>query len=571
VAVKPTPAVASVRTRTLLGIAIFVFTVGLYLPVCAHDWLNYDDTVYVTQSDPVRAGWSGDSVVWAFTSFDGANWFPLTRLSWMLDVQLYGLEAGPFLLTNVLLHALTSLVLFLALARLTGGIWPSAFVAAVFALHPLHVESVAWIAARKDPLSGLFWMLALLLYASEADRGASRARRAGLFACVALGLLAKATVVTLPFVLLLLDAWPLGRLGKPNGRGVSWPAVRGAVVEKLPLFALVAAFSLVTFLAQQSAGAVASLERVALVDRFANAVSSYATYLGKAFWPTGLAVFYPHRGADGPGVTTALGLVLLLSLSLVAWRERQRRPYLAVGWLWFLGTLVPVIGIVQVGSQALADRYMYLPLIGLGIAVAWSAADFCAGAPRRRVAVAAAGCAALAALALTTSAQIRHWQDSASLFRHALSVTDDNHVAHTYLGTALLTAGKTGEAIVEYRTALSLRPDQLTVANNLAWLLATGAEAIHRDPAGAVEFSERAAALAGGEDPAVLDTLAAAYASAGRFEEATATAERAIALARRGGRPALAAEIGGRLALYRARRAYVERPTRESRRPGDPR
>jgi len=547
------------RVRWLLGALVFALAVAVFLPIRAHEWLNYDDNVYITESEPVRAGWSRESVIWAFSSFDGANWFPLTRLSWMLDSEIHGIDAAGFLVTNLLLHALASLALFAALANLTGNARRSAFVAALFAVHPLHVESVAWVAARKDPLSGLFFALALLVYAHERERGASLASRIGLLACTALALMAKPIAVTLPFVLLLLDAWPLGRLrsaASPDG----WdPAkLRAAVVEKLPLFALVGAFSVVTVLAQHSGGTVASLDQLSPAVRLGNALTSYVAYLGKAIWPSRLAVFYPHAGADLSAGAVAVAAALLLAVSVAVWHQRRRRPYLAVGWFWYLGTLVPVIGIVQVGSQAMADRYTYLPLIGLGIAVAWGASDACARLPGRRLVLPVVACAVIAALATTASIQVRHWRDSTSLFQHALAVTRRNHVAHSYLGAALLERGQTADAIFHYREALRLRPDLLTVTNNLAWLLATGRDERHRDPGAAVVIAERAVRLTERRDPAVLDTLAAAYASAQRFDEAARSMRRAIEIARSRGDVELVAEFEQRLALYQARRPYVE-------------
>ena len=538
----------------LIGALIFVLAAGVFLPIRNHEWLNYDDNVYVTESAPVRSGLNRESIVWAFSSFDGANWFPVTRLSWMLDAEIHGLVAGRFLLTNLLLHALTCVLLFASLRRLSGRLWPSAFAAAVFAVHPLHIESVAWVSARKDPLSGLFWMLALLLYAQQL-RSPSRTRRAALFGCVALGLMSKPTVVTLPFVLLLLDFWPLERLGAVGERR---GALRRAVVEKLPLFALSAVFSAVTFLAQRSGGTVASLDRLPVSARVANALVSYVSYLAKAFWPTRLAIFHPHAEASVSRAAVASAALILLTLTLGAWHTRRRRAYFAVGWLWFLGTLFPVIGLVQVGSQAMADRYMYLPIVGLIIAVAWGSMDALAKVRGRRPILAVAGCAVVTALAITTTVELRYWRDSESLFRHALEVTDDNYVAHSYLGTALRAKGQTAEAIRHYRRSLQIRPNQLTLCNNLAWLLATDRDAAQRDPHAAVELAQRAEQLSVVKDPAVLDTLAAAYASAGRFDDAIRTAEQAADLSRRRGGDALANEIEQRLARYRTRRPYVE-------------
>jgi len=280
-------------------------------------------------------------------------------------------------------------------------------------------------------------------------------------------------------------------------------------------------------------------------------------YLGKSLWPTGLAVFYPHSGADLSGLGVGLSALLLLALTATAWLQRVERPYLAVGWLWYLGMLVPVIGLVQVGSQAMADRYTYLPLIGLAIAVAWGVPELFARLPGRRIAVPLLAVSAVAALTVTTSLQLRHWRDSEALFRHSLRVTERNHVAHSYLGAALLEQGRTAEAIREFENALELRDDLLTVSNNLAWVLATTPDPTIRSPRRAVAAGENAARLTGNSDAAVLDTLAAAYAAAGRFDDAVQTLERAIEISREGGDEATVREFAGRLALYRARRPYV--------------
>jgi tetratricopeptide (TPR) repeat protein len=542
------------------GAAIFTLALLTFLPIRNHAWLNYDDNVYITQSAPILAGWTLEGLAWAFSSFDGANWFPLTRLSWMLDSEFYGTRAGGFFWTNIVLHALASLALFDGLARLTRNAPRSAFVAAVFAVHPLHVESVAWIAARKDPLSALFFALALGVYARDRNRGGTLAGNIGVFACTALGLLAKPILVTLPFVLLLLDFWPLRRLERKDGSGrFDAERVRDAVVEKLPLFALVAGFSVLTLIAQGSGGAVASLDQLDTPVRLGNALISYATYIGKCLWPTGLAVFYPHSGTALSGFVIALSALLLVAITTAAWSQRNKRPYLAVGWLWYLGMLIPVIGLVQVGSQAMADRYTYLPLIGLAIAAAWGIPDLCTRLPARRIAVPLLATCTIAALTIATSLQLRQWRDSEALFRHALSVTERNHVAHSYLGASLLEQGHTAEAIHEFEIALRLRSDLLTVSNNLAWVLATTAEADLRNPAGAIAAGENAARLTEHADPAVLDTLAAAYASAGRFADAVRTLEHAISLSRERQDEASVREFTDRLALYRSRRAFVER------------
>ncbi len=546
-----------VFSKALLATFVFALACAVYLPVRGHEWLNYDDDIYVTGNAEIQRGLSWEGVGWAFASQQGANWFPLTRLSWMLDVELHSNDPGGFLLTNLLLHALASALLFLALAKLTGELPCSAFTAAVFAVHPLHVESVAWVSARKDVLSGLFFMLALLAYPTTVRRRIAWGARAALFACLALGLLAKPMLVTLPFVLLLLDGWPLGRLTGPRG-GLDGRRVLSAMGEKLPLFGLAALSCLLTLRAQSAGGTVVSLERVAFSDRVANALVAYLVYLRKFVWPSDLAVFYPHSGAELAVWKPLLAAALLLGVTWLALRAGLRRGYLAVGWLWFLGMLVPTLGLVQVGSQALADRYMYLPLAGLALVLAWGAADAVGTRGRRSALLVGAALLVVAGLSGVTRAQLRHWRDSESLFAHALEVTHENHIAHAFLGAAYAERGQVAETIEHYREALRIRPDFRTVANNLAWLVATSRDPSLRDPELAVSLAERAAALSPVPDPSVLDTLAAAHAAAGRYGEAARVAEQALQLAESAGPPGFAAQIRARLALYRAGRPYQE-------------
>jgi len=459
----------------------------------------------------------------------------------------------------VMLHAAASVVLFAALLRLTRRRWRSAFVAAVFALHPLHVESVAWISARKDPLSGLFFAAALLAYARERESGGAARWRLVVLTLAVLGWMSKPTVVALPFVMILIDVWPLERTrGEGGVRRLDPAALRRCVLEKWPLFLVTILGSVVTIAAQRSGGAVASLAEVGILGRLANAAVSCVVYLRRFLWPSDLAVFYPHLGDRLAPWAVPGAVLLLLAISAAAWQQRVRRPYFLVGWLWFLVTLAPVSGIVQVGSQAMADRYMYLPLIGLAIAITWGASDGLGRRPGGRVALGILGVGLVAAQIAATSAQLVHWRNSEALFRRALAVTERNHVAHSYLGAALLARGETEEAIAHWREALRLRADLLTVTNNLAWLLATTDDPRHRDPEGAVRLAERAAEMTEYGDPAVLDTLAAAYASARRFGDAGRAIDRAITLAERSD-AAFAAELEGRRALYRRGRPYRER------------
>ncbi len=555
-------ALGEAQRRALVAAGLAVLAAGVFAPTLGHEWLNYDDDVYITANPGLALGLSPAGIGWAFSTFHGANWFPLTWLSWLVDAELFGLDPAGFHATNLLLHAVATALLFLALVRMTGHAARSAFVAAVFAVHPLHVEPVAWAAGRKDPLSAVFFAAALLVWAGCGRGRASPRRVAGVSALLALGLMAKPTLVTLPFVLLLLDAWPLERVVRSaSDRRLDPGALRRAAAEKWPLFVLVAASSLVTVLAQRSGGALANLAQLPLADRLANAAVAAASYVVQAVVPTGLAVFYPHPGASLAGWKVAASLAALGVVTAAALRLWRSVPALTVGWLWFLGMLVPVIGVVQVGAQAMADRYTYLPLIGLALAVAWgvpeAVARLAGGGRATRRGLLAGGCVAVAALALASSVQLRHWRDSESLMRRALAVTRDNHIAHAYLGVALLQRGDVPGALREWRASAALEPGDLTVANNLAWLLATTPDRRNRSPEEAVAHAERARRIAG-EDPAVLDTLAAAYAAAGRFDRARATARRALEIAEADD-PALAAGIRERLARYRARRPYVDR------------
>jgi tetratricopeptide (TPR) repeat protein len=420
---------------------LLLATFAVYAQVGQFDFVNFDDPDYVTGNPHVRAGITAAGVKWAFTSVEAANWFPLTRISHMLDFQLFGLRSGWHHLSSVLIHALAALALFAFLHLATGAPWRSAFVAFLFALHPLHVESVAWIAERKDVLSALFWFLTLWAYVG---------RRYGLaLAAFCLGLMSKPMLVTLPFVLLLLDIWPLRR----------WPALW----EKAPFFALSAAASIATYLAQSGSGAVQAFP---LGLRIENALVSYVVYIAKTFWPARLAVFYPYPAAVPVWQATLAGLALLsVSVAVVLWFRAY--PYLAVGWFWFLGTLVPVIGLVQVGGQARADRYMYIPMTGLAIILAWGAADLL----RRKEALAAVGVAACVVCVPLTWAQAEHWENSQTLFQHALDVTDGNYLAHHNLGVALADL-RLPDAIAHYRAALQIKPDSARAHTDLGTALA---------------------------------------------------------------------------------------------------
>lgn len=449
-------------------VAVLALAVGfVYAPVRSFPFVVYDDKALVSENPMVTGGLTVEGVRRAFSEAHVGNYVPLTWLSHMLDVQLFGLDAGGHHLVNVLLHLGATLLLFGAFRRMTGDLWPSAFVAAVFAVHPLHVESVAWVAERRDVLSGFCFALTLFVYTGWAPRERrSVAGGAALIASAGLGLLAKPTLVTLPFVLLLLDYWPLAR--GPEG------AVR-LVREKWPLFVLVALVAGATLVSQGGEGAVASLAQVPVSARLANALTSAVAYLGRTAWPTGLSVFYPFDLEPPPWRTAAAALLLAAATAGALWQVR-RRPYLLVGWLWYLGMLVPVIGMVQVGSQGMADRYTYLPMIGLTLAAAWGAREL-ARWPNVRHAVAGFATAWLLACAFLARAQVDVWRDSITLFEHARTVVGEDPVVLVNLAEAYDDAGETQRAIALYRQGLEGFPHARQARTRLGILLAESGDA----------------------------------------------------------------------------------------------
>ena len=456
-----------VCAQLLLLLLVFL----VYLHALSSDFVSYDDQVYVTGNYHVQHGLTWDNVKWAFCTSTAANWHPVTWLSHMLDCELFGLKAWGHHLTNLLLHTANTFLVFLVLRRMTGAFWRSWFVAGLFGLHPMHVESVAWVAERKDVLSTLFWLLTLWAYARYAQkRPRVESRGSGaditvqaldsrlstldyflallLFAC---GLMSKPMVVTLPFVLLLLDYWPLNRFG--NNR--VWPLVR----EKLPFFLLAAASSVVTFVVQRTVGAMAATTTLPMGARLENALVSYAGYLGKLIFPTNLAVIYPFPYPfHWPlGDLISAGL-LLLGISIFVITMRRQQPWLLVGWLWFVGTLVPVIGLVQVGLQAMADRYSYVPSIGLFIFLSWGAGALTKGWRHRVIVLSGAATVALALCAGLAWRQVGYWKDTRTLFQHAIDATKDNFIAYSNLGDYELAQGNYDEAIKLCGEATRLMP-----------------------------------------------------------------------------------------------------------------
>jgi tetratricopeptide (TPR) repeat protein len=508
----------------LVPLLLALITLVIYLPAGRYGFSLFDDSDYVTQNRMVQNGLTWAGLRWAFTTFHASNWHPLTWLSHMLDCQLFGLNPGPQHLVNVLLHTANVALVFTLFRRLTQALWPAAFVAALFAWHPLHVESVAWIAERKDVLSTLFELLALLAYAqavadSATAQGRSNLQRSPAYWLALLGfglaLLAKPMVVTVPFILLLLDYWPLQRTARESAFRL--------VLEKLPFLLLAAGSCVVTFIAQHRGGMVVSLEEMPLDYRLANVPIAYWRYLAKAFWPEHLAIFYPRpAGFGAPEVL--LAIAGLLAVTGLVWIVRKGHPWALVGWLWYLGTLVPVIGLVQVGEAAMSDRYAYVPLLGIFLGLSFEAADL---SRRWRIPQAAlAGSAALILVACMTltARQLPNWHDDIALFSHAVQVTTDNEPAHLDLGLALDAADRHGEALDEYRVGLRLNPHRIKTYDYLADGLANAGQTNE-----ALANLQHALALSPRDEP-THRRLAHLLAAAGRTNEALAEFQTALEL-----------------------------------------
>jgi Flp pilus assembly protein TadD len=469
--------------KLVVSILLVTAILFVYWPTRNHVFVNYDDPGYVTENRNVQAGLDWDGITWAFSTTHMSNWHPVTFLSHMLDCELFGLDPGGHHLSNVLFHLVNTLLIFMVFERMSGAFWRSAFVAAMFGLHPLHVESVAWVSERKDVLSAFYGILTLWLYFRYVERPGYNRYLLALLA-FAMGLMSKPMLVTLPFVLVLLDYWPLGRFpvarpGAGNSATIYQSGSPGGqrrilfrlVCEKVPFFCLAAFSSVVTFIAQKSGGAVSSLEAFPLHDRMANALVSYVMYVVKMIWPQGLAVFYP-RVAELPIWWGAASGIVLVCVSSLVFLSARRYPYLVTGWLWYLGMLVPVIGLVQVGNQAMADRYTYLPFIGLFIIMAWGVSDLAARWRYRKVVVGTTAAVLLSTFTIIAWLYTGQWKNSMTLFKHAVEVTAKNYVAHNNLGTALAGQGKLDEAIGHYRKALQIKYGYAKAHNNLGAALA---------------------------------------------------------------------------------------------------
>jgi len=456
------------RRIIFVYLTLVAVTVVAFERVRENGFINYDDNEYITENIHVQKGLTFESIKWAFTEAHSSNWHPLTWLSHMTDCNLYKLNPAGHHISNLLLHILSTMLLFAVLKSMTSAIWTSAFVAALFAVHPLHVESVAWVAERKDVLSGLFWMLTVGAYVRYVKNPAL-ARYLLVLLAFTFGLMAKPMLVTLPFVLLLLDYWPLERLNfKKSPKSVS---IFHLVLEKIPLFTLAAVSSVVTFLIQRSSGAVVLAEALPMKRRLANALVSFVVYIVKMFYPARLAVYYPHLKSNLPLWQPILcGLIIVVITVGVIYLSRQKR-FLATGWFWYLGTLVPVIGLVQVGAQARADRYSYLPSIGIFIMIAWVVHGISRKWQYRKIILAVPAAVIIVILIICTKVQVSYWKNNITLYEHAFDVTEENYVIHNNIALALQELGKTDEAVYHYRQALSIRPGNSLAYSNLGNIL----------------------------------------------------------------------------------------------------
>jgi protein O-mannosyl-transferase len=564
----------------LIALVWFIFGQTRTFP-----FINFDDPEYVYEVPEINSGVSLHNLKWAFTHWPSTNWFPLQNISHMLDFQLFGSNPGAFHLTNVVLHTLAALLLFLLLLLMTNAVWKSAFVAAVFAIHPLRVESVAWIIERKDVLSGVFFMLTLGAYFYY-TRKPSIARYLTISIFLATGLLSKAMLVTTPVILLLLDYWMLrssdtSHVTRHRSQEMGWPKL---IAEKIPLFVIAA---IVAFLTSRGiAPAHSQADQLPLLARIGNALVSYLVYIWQTIWPVNLGVFYPFPQNGLPIWQPVVAGAILLAITLAVFALRKSRPYLFVGWFWYLIMLAPVIGIVQVNLQAHADRYTYLPQIGLLIMIGWGVADLLASWRYRPQILSAAATVVILAFAFAARAQTSYWRDSETLWSHTIAVTKDNYFAHASfadllmrrgsvkeaiehsekaleirpndadaqnnLGLAMLQTGETKRAVAHLEKALEINPGHMNAEVNLAWVLATSSDDSLRNGARAVQLAEDVVNRAGHPNAIVLRTLAAAYAESGRFNDAITAAQQAIEIARTTGNEGLIVDLERSIAAYQS-------------------
>jgi tetratricopeptide (TPR) repeat protein len=628
------PELTSQRNDRRMKLAVCLFLSAIIWLVFAqtlgHDFINFDDDKYVYENSEVSRGLTVEGFKWLLTHSHASLWHPLTTLSHMLDCQLYGLKPDGHHFTNVVLHNIGAVLLFLVLSGMTvrpssprdesvrladrtGTIWPSAFVAAIFAIHPMRVESVAWVTERKDVLSGVFLMLTLAAYVRY-TRARSLSRYLTMSICLACGLMSKATFVPVPLVLLLLDYWPLGRVHRSQvsdqplaARGRSLDSTSRhlnsstprLVLEKIPLLLLSVAAAAVTVFVQRVT--MPTLDQLPLLPRIKNAIVSLVLYLGQMFWPTDLAIFYPHPHDQLNIWIVVACAALLIAITLLVILWRQQRPYLFVGWFWFLILVAPVSGIFQAGLQARADRFTYLPHIGITIALAWFVADQTRQWRNQSAVLASAGSCIVIVFAAISWEQTTYWSDSISIWERALAVTTNNQTAHRNLAAALYARGRMAEskihsrtadiihaqttlkdypldvharddlglllvqsgdlagAIEQWETSLRIDPNDGNALNNLAWVLATCPSDGIRNGARAVELAKKATSLPGGESPLVLRTLAAAYAETGNFDDAISATQRALELATAQGNLSLVETLRHELDVYQAHTPYREK------------
>jgi tetratricopeptide (TPR) repeat protein len=462
-----------VRFEFVISLFLILAILVVYYQTKNYDFVLLDDDVYITHNPFVAGGWSSENIKWAFSNSHGGFWIPLTWLTYIIDSQLHGLNAGYYHITNLIFHILNSLLLFFIFRQMTGDIWQSGFIAALFAVHPVHVESVAWVSERKDLLFAFFWLLTMWSYLHYVKRPSTRRYSLVILLFVA-GLMSKPMIVTLPFVLLLCDYWPLKRfqLKKYPQADAIYPkiSVPKMILEKVPLIILSIGASVLTFLQQQAHGAVSSLENSPINLRMANVLVSYVKYLAKMVWPHDLTAIYPFPPSI-PFWHVAGACLLLAFIFLLAIKHFTRRPYLAIGWLWFVGTLVPVIGIIKIGSHAMADRYTYMPFIGLYIVIAWGVPEILSQFRYKKVVLVSAAVALIAGLMLTAKIQTSYWANSIRLFTHAIEVTQDNFLAHRNLGLALSYRGELDKAFWHFKQALRINPKSARSYNDIGTYL----------------------------------------------------------------------------------------------------
>jgi len=462
-----------VRFEFVISLSLILAILVVYYQTNNYDFVLLDDDVYITNNPFIKGGWNSENIKWAFSNSHGGFWIPLTWLTYMVDSQLHGLDAGYYHITNVIFHIFNTLLLFFLFRQMTGDIWRSGFIAALFAVHPVHVESVAWVSERKDLLFGFFWFLTMWSYHRYIKQpDISRYSLVILFFIA--GLMSKPMIVTLPFVLLLCDYWPLKRFQfekyQQNDAAYQNISIFKMVLEKVPLLLLSIGASVLTFLQQQAHGAVSSIEKSPINHRIANVLVSYVKYLAKMLWPHDLTAMYPYPPSI-PFWEIAGACLVLAFISLLTVKYLARHPYLSIGWLWFMGTLVPVIGIIKIGSHAMADRYTYMTFIGLYIMIAWGAPEIFNQFRYKKVVLASAAVVIIAVLMSTAKIQTSYWANSIRLFTHAIEVTHDNFLAYRNLGLALSYSGELDKAFPYFKQALRINPKSAKSYNDIGTYL----------------------------------------------------------------------------------------------------